>query len=158
MPARDGGFAPPLPRVGAQSCPVNPDGGPGQLRLRVGAGASDFDLGVEGDDFHNLFVPNGSQLDLCLQGCDAGANPLCSAYGGALSVAGAAFGPPTPIATDRVSVCLVLQFTYPPSGQANVQTGAVDVSAGLSGSAFVTLFPPPNLNGVDLPALCGRRL
>jgi hypothetical protein len=81
-------------------------------------------------------------MRLCLSGCDDSSDPICDANGTAVTVAGQALGPPIPFMAGSVTgICLVVKFTTPPTGTANVETGAIDVSADLSAAAHVSFFP-----------------
>lgn len=122
----------------AQSCPQNPQGGPNSVTFTVGAAGSDLDLGVEGDDYHNFKVSRASSMTLCLSDCDLGSDPECTATGGTVSVDGVAFGPPIPLIAGSFPVCLPVKFTAAPAGTADIQTGDVTVTVGLSAQAFLS--------------------
>src|SRR5262245_8282019 len=129
------------PELARAQCPLNAAGGPSELILTSQDEGSDIDLGWRGNQTHNLPFPAGSEMRLCLSGCDDSTEPICDADATAVTVAGQAFGPPVPFAAGTVATCLVVKFTSPPSGTANVATGAIDVSGNLAGEAYITFFP-----------------
>jgi hypothetical protein len=109
------------------TCPANPAGGPDQLDLTTADTGTDLDNGWTGVA-HNFPVDPRATLKLCLAGCDAGTNPVCDASGptGAGSLNGETFGPPLPLITQSVPVCVVNRYQPGPvTGRVNVQTGEV---------------------------------
>src|SRR5262249_58856298 len=92
-------------RSAAQSCPVNPTNGPNMVTLVSKAGGTDLDIGTTGK-YHDIAVPAGSTMQLCLSNCDGLNTTLCDASAGTLSVVGTAFGPPAPFIIGNTGVCL----------------------------------------------------
>jgi hypothetical protein len=95
------------------SCPLNPDGGPNRLALTVGAGG-DLDTGWTGIS-HNQGVVEGFTVFLCLEDCDQSTNSVCTGIGktdatGSGSINGKYFGPPLPLSTGGVPVCVVNEY------------------------------------------------
>ena len=130
------------PRLARAQCSLNAAGGPSELILTSQDAGSDIDLGWRGTEADNLPFPAGSEMRLCLSGCDDTTDPVCDANGAAVTVAGQTLAPPVPFMAGSVTgVCLVVRFTTPPSGTANVETGAIDVSASLTAAAHVAFFP-----------------
>jgi hypothetical protein len=75
---------------------------------------------------HNFPVIAGSKLSLCLTGCDASTNPVCTASGptGKNTPNTDTFGAPLPLFAAGVPVCVVNRFRDPQvQGTVNVQTG-----------------------------------
>src|SRR5262245_26809989 len=131
-----------LPGLARAQCSLNAAGGPSELVLTSQDAGSDIDLGWRGTEAHNLPFPAGSEMGLCRSGCDDTTDPVCDANGTAVTVAGQTLAPPVPFMAGSVTgVCLVVKFTTPPSGTANVQTGAIDISANLTAAAHVAFFP-----------------
>lgn len=120
-------------------CPVNPTGGPSELILTVEDAGSDLDLGKQGRDFHNLPFPAGSQMRLCLSNCDPSTDALCTADGGAVTIAGQPLGAPLPlVAGGAAAVCLATRFSTAPNGTADMDFGVLDISATLNASVHLT--------------------
>jgi hypothetical protein len=111
--------------TGPSECPANPDGGPDQLTLTVGNTGNDLDTGFSGQS-HNFLNVTDSTLKYCLTGCDASTNSTCQASGstGAGSLNGPTFGPPLPLFSAGVAVCVVNRLQ-----DANIQA-VVDVATG----------------------------
>lgn len=107
-------------------CPANPNGGPDEMFMRVGNEGTDLDNGWTGIA-HNFPVPPCSTLKLCLSGCDASTNPICDATGptGAGTINGLTFGPPLPLITQSVPVCVINRYQGAVTGRVNVQTGQI---------------------------------
>src|SRR5262245_2197387 len=130
------------PELARAQCPLNAAGGPSELILTSQDEGSDIDLGWRGNQTHNLPFPAGSEMRLCLSGCDDSTDPVCDANGTAVTVAGQTLAPPVPFMAGSVTaVCLVVKFTTPPTGTANVETGAIDVSTNLTAAVHVAFFP-----------------
>ncbi len=114
-------------------CPANPNGGPSQLTMTVGNTGSDLDTGESGKS-HNFIVPNNSQLKYCLTGCDGNLNPMCQGTGTTgsdpTSLNGPTFGPPLPLFSANVAVCVVNRYKDPMlQTVVNVADGSFDASA-----------------------------
>ena len=94
-------------------CPPRTDNPtfPTQLTLTVPASGSDLDNGWTGSS-HNFPIPNGSTLKYCLSGCDGTTNTLCNGTGetGANKLNGPTFGPPLPLLSANVPVCVINRF------------------------------------------------
>jgi len=106
-------------------CPSNPAGGPSELRLTVGETGNDLHIGSTGQS-HNFTNVAGATLDYCLTGCDATSSSVCQASGttGPGTANGATFGPPLPLFSASVAVCVVNRFE-----DASIQA-VVDVASG----------------------------
>lgn len=129
-------------RARAQGCNLNASG-PDALVLTVPTAGSDFDLGWTGE-YHDLEVPGGARFEVCLQGCDESTDPVCevAGYAGGQEAAGRSFAPPIPVVGGSVPVCVVTTFQEPfATGTADVQTGAIAVSAAISGDVYLSLNP-----------------
>jgi hypothetical protein len=112
-------------------CPSNPDGGPSGLRLTIGDSGNDLDIGSTGLS-HNFTNVAGATLDYCLSGCDGASISSCRADGltGPGSPNGATFGPPLPLFSASVAVCVVNRFEDPAiHAVVDVATGAFDATA-----------------------------
>ena len=112
-------------------CPPNPDGGPSELQITVGSSGNDLDIGFSGKS-HNFINVAGATLHYCLSGCDAASNPVCSASAptGAGTPNGATFGPPLPLFSASVAVCVVNRFEDPTlQAVVDVGSGAFDAQA-----------------------------
>jgi hypothetical protein len=116
---------------GGGACPANPNGGPKELTFTVGPTFGDLDTGYSGRS-HNFSNVPGAVLNYCLTGCDGTTNPVCQGSGatGQGTKNGPAFGPPLPLFSSNVAVCVVnrhqdanLQTVF------NVQTGKFDAMA-----------------------------
>ncbi len=124
---------PPFECADICECSGNPSGGPSELRLTVGATGNDLDIGWSGlsHDFQNV---RGATLTYCLTGCNATTNAMCRASGStgsaATSLNGPTFGPPLPLFSAGVAVCVVNRFQDPTiDAVVNVQTGELDATA-----------------------------
>jgi hypothetical protein len=112
-------------------CPANPDGGPSGLRLTVGQTGNDLDIGSTGQS-HNFPNVAGATLDYCLAGCDGTSKSVCEATGitGTCTANGATFGPPLPLFSASVAVCVVNRFEDRSiHAVADVATGVFDATA-----------------------------
>jgi hypothetical protein len=121
----------PPPPCDVCGCPENPDGGPSELRLTVGTTGNDLDIGSTGRS-HNFTNVAGATLRYCLSACDAGSNPVCDATGftGQGSTNGATFGPPLPLFSASVAVCVVNRFEDSTiRAVVDVRSGAFDAQA-----------------------------
>jgi hypothetical protein len=112
------------------ACPANPNGGPSQMTLTTDPTGSDLDTGKSGKS-HNFIVPSGSQLKFCLTGCDGSTNPMCQGTGStgdrATTLNGPTFGPPLPLFSANVAVCVVNRYKDPTiTAMINVQDGTFD--------------------------------
>lgn len=106
-------------------CPNNASGGPRQLTMVVNGNGADLDNGVSGQS-HNFPVPVGTSLTYCLSDCNDTDNPLCTATGptGPGTMNGADFGPPLPLFSAGVPVCVINEYKESTiRGMANVDTG-----------------------------------
>ena len=120
----------PLP---TSNCPANPNGGPKQLTVTIGPGGGDLDTGFSGKSHNFINVP-GASLTYCLTGCDQTTNPICQGSGSTgdkdTSLNGPTFGPPLPLFSSNVAVCVVNRHRDPAvQTVVNVQTGKFDASA-----------------------------
>jgi hypothetical protein len=136
----------------APSCNLNGSGAD-ELKLVVPQAGTDFDLGWKGK-YHDLAVPEGATLDLCLTNCDTTTQPVCDVqgYAGGQSASGRAFAPPIPIVIGSVSTCVVTTFHEPfATGTANIQSGDIDVTANVSGDVYITTSSAvcPKCSGVN---------
>src|SRR5207249_4270088 len=107
--------------------------------LTVADKCTDLDNGWTGIS-HNFPVTPGSQLFLCISGCDSSTNPNCTATGpiGAGSLNGVTFGPPLPLLAAQVPVCVVNRFQIPPTATGNIQLGTMDLQVKLFSDVFLT--------------------
>jgi hypothetical protein len=119
-------------------CPLNPAGGPNELDLAALGAGSDLDIGTKAK-LHNISVPPTAEIRFCLSGCDLTTQPVCHADAGNVTVAGAAFTAPVPLLVSNglLGVCVATTFAQPPSGTADVQTGALDITATIDAKAYV---------------------
>ena len=121
------------------ACPRN-GLGPAELTVQAEAAGSDVDLGSSGA-LHDMPGPARWGLTLCLTGCDEATNPVCQASGGLAfnPVRLRTFGQPVPLVAAGMPVCVVNRLADPTvSGTANVQTGAIDLTARVLASVYVT--------------------
>jgi len=105
-------------------CANNTAGGPRQVTLVVNGDGADLDNGKSGQS-HNFPVPQGTSLNYCLTNCDD-TDPVCNAAGptGDGTANGTTFGPPLPLFSAGVPVCVINEYTEPSiQGTANVETG-----------------------------------
>lgn len=115
-------------------CPANPQGGPSVLEITTptdGTG-TDFDLGTKGT-LHDAILP-GLKLDVCLSGCGAGANPVCTIDEIRPDPSSPGLAPPIPVNQSGLLLCAGLAFPTPtPSatGTANVQSGDITLQTTL---------------------------
>jgi hypothetical protein len=128
----------------AQTCNLNPSG-PDQLTLVIPAGTTDFDIGWK-EDYHDFVVPGGGRFEVCLNNCDTATDPVCDVQGYAAGqqAAGRGFLPPIPIAIGSTAACAVTTFQEPfATGTANIETGAIDVTANISADVYlISVFGP----------------
>ena len=111
-------------------CPNNEAGGPCQITMTVNTNGPDLDNGISGLS-HNFPVPNGTQLKYCLSECDQSTNPICKGAGttGPGSLNGSFFGPPLPLFSSNVPVCVINEYKDPMiQATINVQDGTFDAS------------------------------
>ena len=127
----------------AGECPPNPSGpeAPNQLTLVMAPLGPDLDLGWTGAG-HNLPIPGGTTLHVCLEGCDTTTNPACGTriVTGPGTANGAVFGPPVALVAAGVPLCIVREYDGPTftGGTANLATGALDATIGLRAQLFLT--------------------
>jgi hypothetical protein len=110
------------------ACADNPAGGPDQLKLVVAKDGNDLDTGYSGRS-HNFINVENASLTYCLSECDGSTNPVCKASGptGEGSVNSKTFGPPLPLFSAGVAVCVVNEFAEPTiDATVNLQTGSFD--------------------------------
>jgi hypothetical protein len=113
-------------------CPassVGPDA-PNELITTVKPDGTDLDNGWKGAT-HNFPYVSGTQVQLCLDGCDATTNPICNATlpFGEGTFNGTQLGAPIPIFTAGVPVCVVVKIRPEQAGEVghlNLETGAFD--------------------------------
>ncbi|HLY39165.1 MAG TPA: hypothetical protein VKU61_14065 [Candidatus Binatia bacterium] len=133
---------PPVTCPDARSCPDN-DGplNPNELVLAMGGTGTDLDLGWTGRG-HDLPVALGTELHVCLEGCDFLFDPSCDTriVTGPGTANGALFGPPIPVLANGVPLCLVHEFddTLFTGGTADLSTGAFTATIGLRAKTFLT--------------------
>jgi hypothetical protein len=104
---------------------------------------SDLDLGWSGS-LHDIQIPSGTTLRYCLSQCDGVTNTACVGAGstGAGSLNGATFGPPVPIVSGGVPICLVTRFQKPMLDlDYDVATGDGSGDLDLFSDAFVSSDP-----------------
>jgi hypothetical protein len=114
------------------NCAANPAGAsePNEIVLTVDEDGTDLDNGWKGPSM-NFPTPAGTTLQLCLTNCDSTADPLCdtSTPIGAGTFNKNTFGPPLPLFTAGVPVCVINDYdpAKQPSvvGTANLQSGEV---------------------------------
>jgi hypothetical protein len=154
-----------VPNVGAGQCPDNPNGGPRELNLVVGAAGTDLDNGFTGQS-HNFPVPGGSTLRMCLAGCDRTTNATCVQDDAATgAVQSATFGPPLPLLAG-VPTCIVNRFAAPglSGGSADLLTGEIQGDLHLLSDVYLTselqVCPVCSGNDVGETGVCksGRRV
>jgi len=125
----------------AATCPPNPAGGPNEADVTVATSGTDLDNGWTGTS-HNFPVVGGSQLKLCLVGCDDKTNPLCGLCGptGGGSLNTATFGPPLPLLAANVPVCVTNRFVSGEivRGSADLSTGDTNLVVDLLSDVFLT--------------------
>jgi len=132
-------------------CPNNPAGGPREVDFVEAATGGDLDNGTTGLS-HNFPIPQNSTLKYCLSNCDGASTPSCQASGSTGGVAckdslnGATFGPPLPLFSSNVPLCVVNRFADNTiQGVVNVQTGIFDATATpvhLNSDVYLTNQPP----------------
>ena len=120
-------------------CPANPAGGGNIATVTVANSGTDLDSGWTGTS-HNFPVVGGSNLKLCLTGCDTTATPVCTINGptGANSINTDVFGPPLPLLAANVPVCVTNRFQHDVTGTTNLQTGDVTLTVDLFSDVFLT--------------------
>lgn len=135
---------------GDKTCANNPAGGPRELDMVEAASGGDLDNGTTGIS-HNFPIPQGATLKYCLSDCDGASQPVCQATGptGKGSLNGETFGPPLPLFSSNVPVCVVNRFADPANkAVVNVQTGIFDATATpihLKSDVYLTNSPPKDV-------------
>jgi hypothetical protein len=125
------------------ACPANPLGPdePNEMLLTASGLGPDLDLGWTGQA-HNLLVPGGTSLQVCLEDCDATSNPACATRisTGPGTANGSFFGPPLPILAGGVPMCLVREYAAPvfTGGTADLSTGVFTATIGLRARMYLT--------------------
>ena len=121
------------------TCPPNPAGGGNIATVTVDNSGTDLDSGWTGTS-HNFPVVGGSNLKLCLTGCDTSSTPVCNmtAPTGKGSLNSDTFGPPLPLLAANVPVCVGNRFQKDASGTANLQTGETSITVDLFSDVFLT--------------------
>src|SRR5689334_18281648 len=121
-----------IPGGGGPTCDPNPQGGPNLLTLTVGDTGNDLDTGFSGQS-HNFLNVSGSTLKYCLTGCDTSSNPVCNASGSTgagNTLNGPTFGPPLPLFSANVAVCVVNRLQDPTiQGTLHLDTGEFEAMA-----------------------------
>ena len=143
-----------VPNAGAGTCPANANGGPRELALTVAQTGTDLDNGWTGVS-HNFPVAYGAVLRLCINGCDATANPSCTGDDAATdTVNGATFGSPVPLFAASIPVCIVSRYASPKitAVTADVQSGRATATAHLLTDVYLTSGNQlcPRCSGKDL--------
>ena len=145
-----------VPNRGAAQCPANPSGGPRELRMSVAPEGADLDNGWTGLS-HNFPIVFGTEVRMCLAGCDASTNPACAENQTATDqVNGGTLGPPLPLFAAGVPVCVVNRFASPKltAGAANIATGVITDDMHLLSDVFLTSATDicPRCSGGDIGA------
>lgn len=120
-------------------CPPNPAGGPGSMTFNIQTEGSDLDSGWTGVA-HGFPVPP-ARVTVCLSNCDGSTDSICDgqAATGPGTLNGNTLGPPIPLLTTGVPVCLLNRYRGDLSGiSADVRTGAFDGVIPLTTGIFVT--------------------
>lgn len=80
-----------------------------------------------------------TRLTLCLTGCDASVDPRCDAFGatGDGQPNGATLGPPLPLISASVPLCLVHRWANDVTGELALDTGAAALRLGLSQDVYL---------------------
>jgi len=127
-----------MPNTAPPVCADRGAGVPKQLSFDVPNFGTDLDNGWSGDA-HNFPIVEGTQLNFCLDGCDAGTNPTCSASGsvGDNSLNGPNFGPPLPLLAGGVPVCIINEFAEPISATYDLETGDLTGNVNLNSRVFI---------------------
>jgi len=141
----------------ALRCDTNP-GGPEEIQLILESAGSDIDVGYK-DGAHNVGVPAGSSIRVCLAGCDTQSDSTCDISGTIEGITSATttIGPPLPIYVDNreQAICALIQFPPPGvTGTADVQTGAVSASATLNVVVFLGACPQCSGTNAGDPGTC----
>jgi hypothetical protein len=128
---------PPPPGI---ACPPNPVG-PNEVRVTVAGGGTDLDNGWRGAS-QNFPIPAGTQVQLCLKGCDASTDPECdlTLNAGPGTFNGETLSAPLPLVTAGVPVCVLTryrkaQFT---GGKADLRSGEVMLPIQLAVGVYLT--------------------
>jgi hypothetical protein len=117
------------------TCVPNADGGPDRLVITVGSADTDFDFGFTGL-FHNFPLPSGGRLELCLSDCDGTTDTTCAALGPV--DAGLTFGPPHPLLSSNIPICIVNRWAGPITGTADEATGEIALSGSVLADVYLT--------------------
>jgi hypothetical protein len=136
------------------SCPLNGDltaANPNTVVTLMLPTGSDLDSGWTGTSF-NFPVIQDVQITACLSNCDKTTDPICDINGptGAGSPNSATLGPPLPLVSGGVGVCVVNLFQ---TTGASGFTGTVDLSTGVT-NVNINLFSDVYLT--DRTLVCPR--
>jgi hypothetical protein len=131
-------------RAGAIRCDTNP-GGPEELAISINPIGSDIDVGWTADA-HNIGVPPGSSIRVCLDNCGQTSDPLCDISGqpGGVTAGAINIAPPLPIYIDNrtTPICALMKFAAPGiTGTANIETGDITGSANVQAMLFLGTCP-----------------
>jgi hypothetical protein len=125
-----------------QRCPPQ-SGGPDQpseIQLTVSNAGTDLDSGRSGPS-HNFPTQGGTKVQLCLDGCNTTDKAMCttSMPVGEGTFNKGTFGPPLPLFTAGIPVCVQSRYVSPqPAGTANLQTGEITNTIMLLSDVFLT--------------------
>ncbi len=128
------------------ACARSEAGLPSAMTLTIGSTGSDLDLGFSGDN-HNHTLAAPTRLDLCLDGCDAATDAICEATLKCEPVAGEPIGPPQPLLSNGVPVCVVTRRTASADpGTFDLRTGAMTVPLELQSEVYTQTADPSGDN------------
>jgi hypothetical protein len=132
-----------LPARPALPCPASPSGPnePNEIRLIVPGPGTDLDNGWKGPS-HNFPTPAGTTFQLCLQNCNTKDDALCDvvANTGPNTFNGKYFGPPLPLISGGVPVCVLNNYaaTTFTGGTARLDTGEINGPLNLASAIYLT--------------------
>jgi hypothetical protein len=125
-------------------CPANSSGPkePNELLLTVAAEGTDLDNGWKGPS-QNFPIPAGTQLQLCLEKCNASTDPTCDTRvpTGPGTFNKTTFGPPLPLFAAGIPACVVNEYAAEQAnevGTADLSTGAITGRLHLLSHVFIT--------------------
>jgi hypothetical protein len=124
-------------------CPANASGSdaPNEVILKVKASGTDLDNGWKGPSM-NFPTPQDTTLQICLDNCDGTSDTQCDAtiITGAGTFNKTTFGPPLPLFTAGVPVCVINEFaaTSFPGGKVDLVTGDIEGPLNLLSHVFLT--------------------